>query len=175
MRTLLVLTTLWSSSLTGKWCLIVEQCYNECLCFKYMTDHSKCITNVGSLFYRDNYWMPKSVTGKVLILGGDIEVPDNISAGNREHYGPVVLVLLVRVSPWSGQRSVSRSSQLLTTPHRPHQTSPTRFLLPQPRATGHTNTTVTALAPVKHRAVLTGAFKCQIIMSTEATLRGIRT
>ena len=40
---------------------------------------------------------------------------------------------------------------------------------------GQTNTTVTALAPVKHRTVLTGAFKCQIIMSTEATLRGIGT
>ena len=111
--------------------------------------------------------MPKSVTGKVLILGGDIEVPDNISAGNREHYGPVVLVLLVRVSPWSGQRSVSRSSQLLTTP--------TRFLVPQPRAP--TPVTALALAPVKQGTALTGAFKCQIIMSTEteATLRGIQT
>ena len=42
-------------------------------------------------------------------------------------------------------------------------------------AAAGTQTPLTALAPVKHRTVLTGAFKCQIIMSTEATLRGIRT
>ena len=134
MRTLLVLTTLWSSSLTGKWrCLIAEQqCYNECLCFKYMTDRSKCITNVGFLFYRDNYWT-KVRNSKVIDMRWywgswqhQCRQQGTLWAGGVGAVG--------QGQPRPGQRSVSRSSQLLTTPH---QTSPTRFLLPQPRAHKH--------------------------------------